>query len=89
VRSSLQLRVVGFGLLKDGDVGIGVFSINESLRQPYPCDALLFFPLVSANRSMASQGRAFFAWSAMGNGCVANYELSNVASLTRNVTCRT
>ena len=30
-RSSLQFRVLGFGLLQDGDVGVGVFPEGEDV----------------------------------------------------------
>ncbi len=34
----VQLRVLGFGFLQDGDVGVGVFpeGRNNSLRQSHP-----------------------------------------------------
>jgi hypothetical protein len=41
----LQPRVLGFGLLQDGDVGVGTFIVDSGLAAPRTCSGTVSLPI--------------------------------------------
>jgi hypothetical protein len=55
-RASLQPRVLGFGLLQDGDVGVGVFPEREEVLPVRPSSAVMANSILPSGEGLKDSG---------------------------------